>query len=459
MLKALLNPKSIAVVGASRTPGKIGYVVLRNIIAYGYKGKIYPVNPHADEVLGLKAYPSVSSIPDEVDVVVVAVPAQEVPKVIEDAGKKGAKVAVVITSGFSEVGNVELENQIVETARKYGLRILGPNIFSYAYTPSSINATFGPLEIERGNIALISQSGALGIALMGWTIMNEIGLSALFSVGNMADIDVAELSELLIDDPYTKVIAIYLEGIKPGRGKDFIEKMTKVTLEKPVVVIKAGRSTRGMKAVASHTGSLAGSDQLYEAAFKQAGIIRAYTVEEMFDIARAFSQQPLPRGENTVIITNGGGVGVLATDAAEFSGVKLVEPSPQLIDAFRQTMPWFGSPKNPVDLTGQATVDNYIKAIKVAVESPEIDNIVILYCRTAVLDPRDLAKAIVEFYEENKVDKTTVVSFVGGQDTYEAMKYLNRHNIPAYPSPERAVNALAKMIWYKKFKEKKKSKQ
>jgi acetyl-CoA synthetase (ADP-forming) len=306
---------------------------------------------------------------------------------------------------------------------------------------------------------LISQSGALGIALMGWTIMNEIGLSALFSVGNMADIDVAELSELLIDDPYTKVIAIYLEGIKPGRGKDFIEKMTKVTLEKPVVVIKAGRSTRGMKAVASHTGSLAGSDQLYEAAFKQAGIIRAYTVEEMFDIARAFSQQPLPRGENTVIITNGGGVGVLATDAAEFSGVKLVEPSPQLIDAFRQTMPWFGSPKNPVDLTGQATVDNYIKAIKVAVESPEIDNIVILYCRTAVLDPRDLAKAIVEFYEENKVDKTTVVSFVGGQDTYEAMKYLNRHNIPAYPSPERAVNALAKMIWYKKFKEKKKSKQ
>lgn len=455
MLRALLEPRSIAVIGASRTPGKIGYVILRNITGYGYMGKVYPINPHADEILGFKAYPSVLDVPDEVDVVIIAIPAQEVPKAIEECGKKGVKVAVVITSGFSEVGNVDLEERIVKIAEEYGVRILGPNIFGYAYTPSSINATFGPLEIERGNIALISQSGALGIALMGWTIMNEIGLSALFSVGNMADIDVAELSELLADDPNTRVISIYLEGIKPGRGREFTLKMAEVTAKKPVVVIKAGRTSRGMKAVASHTGSLAGSDLLYDVAFKQAGVIRAFTVEEMFDIARAFAQQPLPSGENTVIITNGGGVGVLATDAAELTGVKLVEPSSQLVDAFRQTMPWFGSPKNPVDLTGQAGVENYIKALKVAVESPEIDNIVILYCRTAVLDPRELAKVIVEFYKENKVDKTTVASFVGGEDTYEAMRYFNRHNIPSYPSPERAINALSKMIWYRKYLEKK----
>jgi acetyl-CoA synthetase (ADP-forming) len=458
MLKAMLEPKSIAVIGASRTPGKIGYVVLRNIIGYGYSGRVYPINPHADEILGLKAYPSVLEVPGEVDVAVIAIPAQEVPKAIEECGRKGVKVAVVITSGFSEVGNVELEERIVKIAREYGVRILGPNIFGYAYTPRNINATFGPMEIEKGNIALISQSGALGIALMGWTIMNEIGLSALFSIGNMADIDVAELSELLIEDPNTRVIAIYLEGIKPGRGGEFVEKMSKVTREKPVVAVKAGRTSRGMRAVASHTGSLAGSDQLYEAAFKQAGIIRAYTVEEMFDIARAFAQQPLPRGENTVIITNGGGVGVLATDAAELTGVKLLDPSPQLIEAFKQTMPWFGSPKNPVDLTGQAVVDNYLKALKVAVESPEVDNIVILYCRTAVLDPRDLAKAIVEFYEENKVEKTTVTSFVGGQDTYDAMRYLNRHSIPSYSSPERAINAISKMIWYVKYREAKRKK-
>lgn len=459
MLKSMLEPRSIAVIGASRTPGKIGYVVLKNIIGYGYKGKIYPINPNAEEIMGLKAYPSVLNVPGEVDVAVIAIPAQEVPRAMEECGKKGVKVAVVITSGFSEVGNVELEEKIIKIAREYGVRILGPNIFGYAYTPSNINATFGPLEVEKGNIALISQSGALGIALMGWTIMNEIGLSALFSVGNMADIDVAELSELLADDPNTKVIAIYLEGIKPGRGREFVETMTRVTEKKPVVVIKAGRTSRGMKAVASHTGSLAGSDALYEAAFKQAGVIRAYDVEEMFDIARAFAQQPLPRGENTIIITNGGGVGVLATDAAELSGVKLVEPSQQLMNAFKQAMPWFGSPKNPVDLTGQAVVDNYIKALKIAIESPEIDNIVILYCRTAILDPRDLAKAIVEFYSENKVNKPTVASFVGGQDTYDAMRYLNRNGIPSYPSPERAINALSKMLWYKRFLEKRTSKR
>ncbi|MEM0004198.1 MAG: CoA-binding protein [Desulfurococcaceae archaeon] len=459
MLKSMLEPRSIAVIGASRTPGKIGYVILKNIIGYGYKGKIYPINPNAEEIMGLKAYPSVLNVPGEVDVAVIAIPAQEVPRAMEECGKKGVKVAVVITSGFSEVGNVELEEKIIKIAREYGVRILGPNIFGYAYTPSNINATFGPLEVEKGNIALISQSGALGIALMGWTIMNEIGLSALFSVGNMADIDVAELSELLADDPNTKVIAIYLEGIKPGRGREFVETMTRVTEKKPVVVIKAGRTSRGMKAVASHTGSLAGSDALYEAAFKQAGVIRAYDVEEMFDIARAFAQQPLPRGENTIIITNGGGVGVLATDAAELSGVKLVEPSQQLMNAFKQAMPWFGSPKNPVDLTGQAVVDNYIKALKIAIESPEIDNIVILYCRTAILDPRDLAKAIVEFYRENKVNKPTVASFVGGQDTYDAMRYLNRNGIPSYPSPERAINALSKMLWYKRFLEKRTSKR
>lgn len=456
MLSPLINPRSIAVVGASRTPGKIGYVILWNIIAYGYTGKIYPINPHADEILGYKAYPSVLSVPDEIDVVVIAVPAQEVPRVIEECGKKGVKIAVVITSGFSEVGNVELEDRIVKIGREYGIRILGPNIFGYAYTPNNINATFGPLEIEKGNIALISQSGALGIALMGWTIMNEIGLSALFSVGNMADIDVAELSMLLADDPNTRVIAIYLEGIKPGKGVDFITKMAQVTVKKPVVVIKAGRTSRGMRAVASHTGSLAGSDTLYDAAFKQAGVIRTYTVEEMFDVARAFAQQPLLRGENTIIITNGGGVGVLATDASELSGVKLVEPSPDLVNAFKQAMPWFGSPKNPVDLTGQAGVDNYIQALKIAAESPEIDNIIILYCRTAVLDPKELSKAIADFYKEHKVEKTTLASFVGGQDTYDAMTFLNRHNIPSYPSPERAVNALSKMIWYKKYLEKKK---
>ncbi len=454
-IKALFNPRSIAVIGASRHPGKIGHDLLKNIIEYGYKGKIYPINPRADEILGLKAYPSIKDVPDEVDVAIIVIPAQYVLEAAEECGEKGVKVLVVIASGFAEVGNEEAEKKLVEIARKYGMRVLGPNIFGYAYTPIRLNATFGPRDVLEGPIAFISQSGALGIALMGWTIMEEIGLSALVSMGNMADIDVIDVSKYLADDPYTRVITIYLEGLKPGTGKRFIEEMKKVTRKKPVIVIKAGRTQRGMSAVASHTGSLAGTDQVYNAAFKQAGIIRAYTVEEMFDWARAFATQPIPRGGRTIIITNGGGVGVLATDAAEINNVPLIEPSCELRDEFRKAMPWFGSPRNPVDLTGQAGVDNYVKALEIAFNSEEIDNIVLLYCRTAILDPRELAKAVIEEYEKHRdKGKPLVAGFVGGIDTLEAIKMLNRAGIPAYPSPERAVTSLAKMIDYKRYLDK-----
>lgn len=452
---ALFKPKSIAVIGASRHPGKIGYTILRNIIEYGYEGKIYPINPKADEILGLKAYKSITEVPDQVDMAIVVIPEKFVPMVAEEAGKKGVKVLVVITSGFSEVGNVEAEKKLVETARKYGMRVLGPNIFGIAYTPSKLNATFGPKEILQGPIAFVTQSGALGIALMGWTIMQEIGVSAIISMGNMADIDIVDVSEYLAEDPNTRVITIYLEGLKVGTGKKFIERMREVTKKKPVIVIKAGRSKRGAAAAASHTGSLAGSDKLYNAAFSQAGILRALTTEEMFDWARAFASQPIPKGEETIIITNGGGVGVLATDAAEDYGVKLLEPSEELKSKFKEAMPWFGSPKNPVDLTGQAVVENYVKALEIAYESPEIHNIILLYCRTAILDPRDLAKAIVEVAQKYKdTGKPIVAGFVGGKDTFEGMRILDRNGIPAYPSAERAVASLGALLRYKRYLDK-----
>jgi len=454
-LKELFSPESVAIIGASRHPGKIGYTILRNIIEYGYKGKIYPINPKADEILGLKAYPSVLNVPDKIDMAIVAVPVKIVPKVAEDCGKKGVKVLVVITSGFGEVGNTEAEQKLVKIAREYGMRILGPNIFGLAYTPARLNATFGPKDIREGNIAFITQSGALGIALMGWTVMEEIGLSALISIGNMIDIDVTEVSRYLADDPHTRVITIYLEGLKPNTGKKFMEIMKEVTKKKPVIIIKAGRSRRGAAAAASHTGSLAGMDHIYSAAFKQTGVLRAKTVEEMFDWARAFANQPVPRGDRTIIITNGGGVGVLATDAAEEYGVNLITPSIELKDQFHRIMPWFGSPKNPIDLTGQAGVENYIKALQIAFESPEIDNIVVLYCRTAILDPRDLAKGLIDIIKLYKgSNKPVVVGMVGGIDTFEAMKILNKNGIPAYPSPERAVSSLAAMIRYAKYLEK-----
>ncbi len=451
-LDALFKPRSIAIVGASRKPGKIGYTILRNIIEYGYRGRVYPINPKADEILGLKAYPSVLKVPDEIDAAVIAVPSHIVLSVARECGEKGVKVLVVITAGFGEAGNVEAERELVRIARTYGMRILGPNIFGVAYTPSRLNATFGPKDIREGNIAFISQSGALGIALMGWTVMEEIGLSALVSIGNMADLDVVEVSRYLADDPNTKVIAIYLEGLKPGTGRRFVEVMKEVVLKKPVIVIKAGRSLRGAVAAASHTGSLAGSDNVYDAAFRQTGVLRAYSVEEMFDWARAFACQPLPRSRRTIIITNGGGVGVLATDAAEEHGLDLIQPSPSLRERFQKAMPWFGSPRNPVDLTGQALVDNYVEALRVAYESSDIDDIVLLYCRTAILDPRDLAKAVIDVHREYMdKGKPIVVGMVGGVDVYEAMKILNRECIPAYPSPERAISSLAAMARYMEF--------
>ena len=452
-LDALFKPKSVAVVGASRKPGKIGYTILRNIVEYGFKGKIYPINPKATEILGLKAYPSVKAVPDDIDMAVIAIPASKVLDVAKECGEKGVKVLVVITSGFAEVGNVEAEKKLVEIAHEHGMRVIGPNIFGVAYAPAKLNATFGPKELSEGSIAFITQSGALGIALMGWTVMEKIGLSALVSIGNMADLDVAEISEYLADDENTRVITIYLEGLKPGTGQRFMEIMKRVAVKKPIIVIKAGRGKRGAVAAASHTGALAGMDQVYTAAFKQTGILRARTVEEMFDWARAFADQPIPRGEKTIIITNGGGVGVLATDAAEEYGVPLVTPSEELKQKFRETMPWFGSPRNPVDLTGQAVVDNYVKALNIAFDHPDIDNIIVLYCRTAILEPIDLAKAIVELVRERgEQSKPLLVGMVGGRDVYEAMQYLNEHKIPAYPSPERAVSSLAAMLRYMRYR-------
>ncbi len=290
-LYRLFNPRGIAVVGASRRPWKIGHIILRNILEGGYRGRVYPVNPHADRILGLRAYPRVSSIPGEVDVAIVAVPAAKVLEVAEDAVSAGVGFLAVIASGFREAGHPELERELVSVARRGGARVLGPNIAGYVYTPARLNATFGPPRVLRGNIAFISQSGAFAISLMGATVTEAMGVSAIVSVGNKADIADDELLDFFRVDPHTRVVLLYVEWLRDGRR--FLDAASKTVLEKPVIVIKAGRTSAGARAAATHTGRLAGSYRVYTDAFRQAGILVARSMEEAFDAAKALAWNPL----------------------------------------------------------------------------------------------------------------------------------------------------------------------
>jgi len=452
VLEALFKPGSIVVVGASRQPGKIGYEILRNIKEYGYGGKVYPVNPQAKEILGFKVYPSISSIPDSIDMVVVSVPAHMVPDVIEEAGKKGAKVAVVISSGFKEVGRHDLEEEVVSRARKYGMRVLGPNIFGVVYTPARINASFGPKDVIPGHIAFLTQSGALGIALMGMTIVERIGVSAIVSIGNKADIDDADLLEYLINDEATKVILIYLEGVKDG--KRFIEVARRVSLSKPIIVIKAGKTEVGAKAVASHTGSLAGNVLIYSTVFKQTGILEARSVEEAFDWARTFSYSPEYKGGELVVVTNGGGAGVIVTDTLSVNGVQLSPPPETLVNVLKPKLPGFASLGNPIDVTGMISNEGYVDAVMSSLLDDKVGVVLAVYCQTAVTDPTIIAGELIKRVKElGGLPKPLITSFIGGEEVYWAIQKLNNAGIPSYPMPERAASSVAALINYYKTRE------
>jgi len=445
-LEKLFYPEAIAIVGASRHPGKIGYLILKNLIEYGYKGRIYPINPQANEILGIKAYPSLSAVPEPVDVVIVSVPAHKVLDVVDEAGKVGAKFLVVIASGFKEVGNVELEEELVRRAHRYGIRVLGPNIFGYVYTPSKLNATFGPRDVIPGNVAFISQSGALGIALMGTTILEGIGVSAIISIGNKADLDDADFLEFFERDPNTQLILIYMESVRDGRR--FMEVASRVVAKKPIIVIKSGRTEAGARAAASHTGALAGNIAIYEAAFKQCGVLMAKSVEEAFDWVKALAWNPLPEGDNLVIITNGGGAGVQASDTLADNGIYLKKPPSYLVEEVKKFVPPFASLANPIDLTGMAPVEWYYRAVMAALRDPEVHSIVVLYCHTALTSPTDVAKAIIDAIKDAGVRKPITVALIGGREAYEGIRLLTREMIPAYPTPERAAAAMATVYHY-----------
>jgi acetyltransferase len=441
----ILRPKSIAVIGASTHPGKIGYSVVQNLIQDGYEGKIYPVNPNGEELLGLKIYPSIGAVPGPVDTAIMTVPAHLVPAAAEECGEKGVKGLVIITSGFSEVGRTDLEEQIIEIAKRYNMRILGPNIIGILSNSDKLNGSFAPFLPLQGRGSLVSQSGALLIGLDASTYTRRVGFDKMISIGNVADIDFADLITWLNEDENTSCIALYIEGFKDGRRVIEVAR----NAHKPIIGLKAGVSAHGAAAAASHTGSLAGSAQLYRAAFSQAGIIQADDLNNLFDRTLALSLQPPMRGDHLLIITNGGGVGVLATDAGEKYGIPLDFAPQDLQDELRKHMPEFGSAKNPVDLTGMAGREWYYDSIKFAYTHGWVDGLVVLYCETAMTDPEDIAQGIYQAISESPTNgKPVTVSFVGGEKSDRAMQWLIEHGIPAYNAPDLAVNAVAALHEY-----------
>ncbi len=440
ILTGLLKPKTIAIIGASSTPGKIGYNVVLKLIESGYQGGIYPVNPKDSEILGFKAYPTVNDIPYVVDLAVITIPAKFVLDAVKQCGEKGVKGLSIITSGFSEVGDHETEDAIVRVAREYNMRVLGPNIVGTLSNSDKMNASFAPFLPLAGKASLVSQSGALLIAMDASTFTRHIGFDKMISIGNMSDVDFSDMIRYLNEDPDTSCISLYIEGLKNGRS--FMDEARQTT--KPIVVLKSGVSAHGAAAAASHTGSLAGAARIYGSAFRQCGVTQADSLDDLFDKTLALSLQPRMHGDNLLILTNGGGVGVLATDAAEKYGLPLHFAPEDVQEELKHHMPDFGSAKNPVDMTGMAGNEWYRETTQFSYAHKWVDGLVVLYCETAQTDPQGIAEAILKGFKDSGVTgKPITVSFVGGDKSEAAMGWLVENGIPAYGAPDLAVKALA----------------
>ena len=447
-LERVFNPKSIAIIGASRRPGTIGNQVTQNLIDGKFPGPLYPINPGATDICGLKAYPNIGSVPEPVDAAVYCVPADKVLEVARECAKAGVKGHIVITSGFGEVGNKKDEEELVKIARDSGGRVFGPNIVGITNNAGKANASFAPCLPYPGHTALVSQSGALIIALDTVTFVRRLGVSSMISLGNMADIDFADCIDYFSQDPNTNCISLYIEGVKYGYR--FLEAGRKSG--KPIVAVKAGVSAHGAAAAASHTGSLAGSSKVYEAAFRQAHVVQATHLDDLLNKSQALAMQPPLKGDHIVLITNGGGIGVLATDAAEKHGVPLQSTPKDLQPEFRKHMPDYGSAKNPVDITGGTGVGGYEGALRVALQAPWVDGIGILYCETAVTKPLEIADAVIRIVKESGVkDKPVIGCFVGGERSTEASVRFGENSIPCFDCPDKAMSAFAALRQAAKF--------
>ncbi|MFI6690996.1 acetate--CoA ligase family protein [Streptomyces sp. NPDC050433] len=449
-MRRLMEPRSVAVIGASNEDGKIGNSVMRNLIDGGFAGEIYPVNPKADDILGRKAYKSVMDVPGEPDVAIFAIPAKFVATALTEVGRKNIPNAVLIPSGFAETGEHELQQQIVTIAEENGIRLLGPNIYGYYSTWQDLCATFCTPYDVKGGVALTSQSGGIGMAILGFARTTRTGVSAIVGLGNKSDLDEDDLLTWFGEDDNTDCIAMHLEDLKDGRA--FVEAARATVPKKPVVVLKAGRTAAGAKAAGSHTGALAGDDAVYEDILRQSGVIRAPGLSDMLEYARGLPVLPTPKGDNVVIITGAGGSGVLLSDAIVDNGLSLMEIPPDLDEAFRAFIPPFGAAGNPVDITGGEPPSTYEATIRLGLEDPRIHSLVLGYWHTIVTPPMvfaELTARVVAEFRERGIEKPVVASLAGDVEVEAACQYLYERGVVAYPyTTEKPVEVLgAKYRW------------
>lgn len=448
-LKAFFEPGSVAVIGASANPAKLGHAVLKNLIEGGYarRGRVYPINPAAQEILGYRAYPSVLEVPDAIDLAVIVIPYPQVPAALRQCGQKGIPAAIVISAGFREAGmeGLERERELMQICKEYGMRLIGPNCLGVIDTYTPLNASFAAGSPPQGPMAFISQSGALGTAVLDIALAGRLGLSKFVSLGNKADVSETDLLRAWAEDERTRVILIYSEGMP--NGQEFIQVARQVTRKMPVIAIKSGVTQSGSRAVSSHTGSLAGSEQAYQAAFRQAGILRADSMEALFDMALAIGYQPPLRGERIAIVTNAGGPGILATDALERAGLSLARFEVETLHALEQFLPDAASAANPVDVLGDARADRYRFALEKVIADPNTDGLLVLLTPQAMTEVEATAEVVGEI--SRTTDKPILASFMGEARVEKGIEILNRYGVPNYPFPERAARAFRAMADYR----------
>lgn len=444
MLETLFYPKSIAVIGASADPKKVGYAVLNNIKRFSFSGHIYPVNPKTPEILGLKTVASVAALPDGVDLAVIAIPAALVPNTVRQCVDKGIRSAVIISAGFKEAGaaGIELEKELAAIAKEGRIRLLGPNCLGVINTSNNLNATFAAGMLPPGRLSFFSQSGALGIAVLDWAIGNKIGFSKFISLGNKTDLNETDFIEYFINDPETDIILGYIEDVVQGRR--FLEVARRATKVKPIILVKSGGTSAGARAASSHTGALAGSETAFAAAFKQTGVIRAEGIEDLFETAKAFHCGKLPVGNNLLIVTNAGGPGIIAADAAERLGIDLPQLSKETISTLRTLLPPTASLYNPVDIIGDATSERYAAVLDNALQDPMVDGLLIILTPQAMVDVENTAGIVIG--ASAKSDKPFITSFMGEERVRSAINMLKEASIPNFSYPEPAVRAFKKLL-------------